>query len=355
MLTIDQKPFGTLPNGQEVTLFTMNFKDEVVASVMDYGATWTHFLGKDRDGKLADVVLGFDSLAGYLQEDYQNNYCYIGSTVGRIAGRIQGNQFSLDGETYQLPRNAGAIHLHGGVEGWDRKLWKGKIISEPTVVGVEFYYRSADGEEGYPGTVDVWVTYTLNTSGELSIDYKAITDKKTIINPTNHAYFNLSGDFRQPITDHLFTVDADSYLPVDSHGMPTGAIVEVAGSPFDFRESTRLGEQLGKAEEQLQLVGGIDHSFVLNNSENAAILFHPLSGRKLIVHTLEPGLQVYTGNSLGNDFQGKGGVRYGKYSAICLETQHFPDAVNQPSFQSVVLEPGEVFGSKTIFALTPYR
>ncbi|UJP66917.1 aldose epimerase family protein [Mongoliitalea daihaiensis] len=352
MLTIEQKLFGKLPNGQDVTLFTMNFKDEVIASVMDYGATWTHFFGKDRDGKLADVVLGFDTLEGYLQEDYQNNYCYIGSTVGRIAGRIKGNQFSLDGQTFHLPLNAGAIHLHGGIEGWDRKLWKATLISETNQVGVRFYYQSPHGEEGYPGTVDVWVTYTLNTSGELSIHYKAITDKKTIINPTNHAYFNLSGDFRQPITDHMFTVDADSYLPVDSQGMPTGAIVEVAESPFDFRTPILLEEQLGKAEEQLQLVGGIDHSFVLNNSEYAATLFHPLSGRKLIVHTLEPGLQVYTGNSLGNDFLGKGGVTYGKYSAICLETQHFPDAINQPAFQSVVVEPGEGFESKTVFVLT---
>ncbi|MGY6520936.1 MAG: aldose epimerase family protein [Mongoliitalea sp.] len=352
MLSIQQQTFGVLPSGQAVTLFTLNFRDDIIVSVMDYGATWTHFYGKDREGNLADVVLGFDDLDGYLQEDYQNNYCYIGSTVGRIAGRIKGNEFTLDGITYSLPLNTGTIHLHGGMEGWDRKMWQARILEQADSVGVEFNYRSIDGEEGYPGNLDVWVTYELTNKGEFLIHYKAITDKKTIINPTNHAYFNLSGDFRKAISDHVFRVDADAYLPIDKQGMPTGEINHVNNSPFDFRKPTTLGERLEDQHAQIQLVGGIDHSFVLNSSMDAAELVHPASGRRLLVHTLEPGLQVYTGNSLGGEFTGKNGVRYGKHSAICLETQHFPDAVNQPSFKSVVLEAGDVFLSKTVFVLT---
>lgn len=352
MLTIQKSNFGTLPTGQDVTLFTMSLNDEVIVSVMDYGATWTHFLGKDKHGQLADVVLGFDDLNGYLQQEYQQNYCYIGSTVGRIAGRIRGNSFTLDGKTYDLPLNAGSIHLHGGVEGWDRKMWQSKVLEESNYVGVEFYYRSKDGEEGYPGTVDIWVTYALNDSGELTIHYKAKTDQKTIINPTNHAYFNLSGDFTQPITDHLFRVDADFFLPVDNLGMPTGEVIAVDDTPFDFKELTLMAKQLSETSDQIQLVGGIDHCFVLNSSLNSAELLHPSSGRKLIVHTVEPGLQVYTGNSLGHDFKGKKGITYGKHSAICLETQHFPDAINQTSFQSVVLGENEIFESKTVFVLT---
>ncbi|GHB31765.1 aldose epimerase family protein [Mongoliitalea lutea] len=352
MLSIQQRMFGTLPSGQEVTLFTLNFRDQVIVSVMDFGATWTHFYGKGREGKLADVVLGFDDLEGYLQEDYQNNYCYIGSTVGRIAGRIKGNQFTLDGVTYSVPLNTGTIHLHGGMEGWDRKLWQSKVLEQSDLVAVEFYYRSPDGEEGYPGNLDVWVTYELNDKGELSIHYKATTDKKTIINPTNHAYFNLSGDFNETISDHIFKVDADAFLPIDAQGMPTGEILKVESTPFDFRKPTILKPQLESDHSQIGLVGGIDHSFVLNSSENSAELYHPTSGRRLIVHTVEPGLQVYTGNSLRSDFVGKKGVRYGKHAAICLETQHFPDAINQPSFDSVVLDVGEEFQSKTVFVIT---
>ncbi|RZS98748.1 aldose epimerase family protein [Cecembia calidifontis] len=349
---LESKRFGTTPDGKEVTLFTLSIPKKIKVSVMDYGATLTHLFIPDRDGKMEDVVLGFDSFEGYLQKDYLDNYCYLGSTIGRVAGRFTNNQFSIDGKTYHLPLNQGNIHLHGGMQGWDKKLWEAEPFETENSAGVTFYYKSVDGEENYPGNLEIWVTYTLDERGTLEIKYRAITDQKTIINPTNHAYFNLSGDFSQSIEDHDFFVDADHYLSLNEKILPTGEIKHVAGSPFDFRNLTNISKALHQKDQQIKLAGGIDHCFVLNQSDDCAILFHKKSGRKLTLSTTEPGLQVYTGNYLNQSFVGKGNIPYGKNSAICLETQHFPDSCSHDHFPSILLLPGEVFQSRTVFSFS---
>ncbi|PSL02616.1 aldose epimerase family protein [Cecembia rubra] len=349
---LESKRFGISPDGKEVTLFTLSIPEKIKLSVMNYGATWTHLFIPDRNGKLEDVVLGFDDFAGYLQKDYLENYCYLGSTVGRVAGRFTDNKFTIDGKNYQLPLNQGHIHLHGGKEGWDKKIWQAEPFETADSAGVTFYYHSGDGEENYPGNIEIWVTYTLDETGTLEIKYRAITDQKTIINPTNHAYFNLSGDFTQTIENHEFFVDADHYLSLNEKILPTGEISHVAGSPFDFRIPTLIKENIQQDNQQLKLAGGIDHCFVVNQEESRAMLYDPDSGRKLTLSTTEPGLQVYTGNFLNKSFKGKGGVAYGKRAAICLETQHFPDSCNNSNFPSILLLPGEVFQSRTIFVFS---
>lgn len=349
---LESKSFGITPDGKEVSLFTLSIPEKIIVSVMNFGATWTHLFLPDRKGKLEDVVLGFDNFEGYLQKDYLNNYCYLGSTVGRVAGRFTENQFSIDGKTYRLPLNQGNMHLHGGIEGWDKKLWKAEPFETENSAGVTFYYKSKDGEENYPGTVEVWVTYTLDETGTLEIKYRALTDQKTIINPTNHAYFNLSGDFTKTVEDHDFFVDADHYLPLNEKILPTGEIAHVAGSPFDFRNQSKISEALKQKNEQLKLALGIDHCFILNQSDGCAFLYHSKSGRKLTLSTTEPGLQVYTGNYLNKSFMGKGQKKYGRNSAICLETQHYPDSCSHDHFPSILLMPGEVFQSRTVFAFS---
>ncbi|MCL6260850.1 galactose mutarotase [Aquiflexum sp. TKW24L] len=349
---LTSKTFGFTPKGEEIHLFTLSIPNQIEISVMNYGATWTHLLIPDRNGKMEDVVLGFDTLEGYLQKDYQDHYCYIGSTVGRIAGRITGNQFHLDGKTYELPANLDGIHLHGGMEGWDRKVWKTEPFETQNSVGVTFYYQSQDGEENYPGTIDIWVTYTLDETGRMEISYQASSDKKTILNPTNHAYFNLTGDFSKTIEEHGFFVDAENYLPMNKNSLPTGEIANVGGTPFDFRNLKTIQEPIQREHPQLQIAEGIDHCFVLKQPEDCAVLYDPESGRKLTLSTTEPGIQVYTGNYLGNNFKGKNGVTYGKRTAICLETQHFPDSCNQPDFPSILLMPEEIFESRTQFVFT---
>ncbi|WP_291785290.1 aldose epimerase family protein [Cecembia sp.] len=349
---LESKRFGETPEGEEITLFTLSLGNKISISFMNYGATWTHLFIPDKNGNLEDVVLGFDDLKGYLHQEYLDNYCYLGSTVGRVAGRFSGNQFSIDGKTYHLPKNQGGIHLHGGMEGWDKKIWIAQPFETDDSSGVTFFYKSPDGEENYPGTVEAWVTYTLDASGSFEISYKAITDKKTIVNPTNHAYFNLSGDFSKNIEDHEFWVDAEHYLPVNVNSLPTGEIAHVAGTPFDFRRPSLIEAHLHQQNDQLKLANGIDHCFVLNPSEKSAILHHPKSGRTLTLSTTAPGLQVYTGNYLNGSFKGKGNSPFDKRAAICLETQYFPDAPTHAEFPTILLLPGEVFKSRTVFAFS---
>ncbi|MFD2202123.1 aldose epimerase family protein [Shivajiella indica] len=348
-LKITSKKFGVLPSGEEIDLFTLCLDRKIEISVMNYGATLTHLFIPDRDGNMEDVVLGFDTLEGYLQKDYLDNYCYLGSTIGRVAGRCTDNQFILDNKTIQLPANQGKVHLHGGKEGWDKKIWVSEPFETENSVGVTFYYQSQDGEENYPGTIEIWVTYTLDETGKLEINYKAISDKKTIINPTNHSYFNLNGDFSKDIEGHMFMVDADHFLPMNENSLPTGEIIHVAGTPFDFRKSTLIKEKIQEDNPQIKLAGGIDHCFVINQEENCAVLYDPVSGRKLTLTTTEPGIQVYTSNYLNKSFKGKGGIAYGKRAAICLETQHFPDSCTHKNFPTIILLPAEVFNSRTIF------
>lgn len=349
---LESKPFGKTLGGEEITLFTLSLENKIQVSVMNYGATWTHLFIPDKNGDMEDVVLGFDDLKGYLHQEYQENYCYIGSTVGRVAGRFTGNQFSIDGTTYHLPKNQEEFHLHGGMEGWDKKIWIAEPFETDNSVGVTFFFQSPDGEENYPGTVEVWVTYTLDVSGSFEISYKAITDKKTVVNPTNHAYFNLSGDFSKNIGDHEFWVDADHYLPLSANSLPTGEIMHVAGTPFDFRKPSLIEAHLHQENDQLKLASGIDHCFVLNPSEKSAILHHPKSGRKLTLSTTAPGIQVYTGNYLNGAFGGKAHKSYDKGCAICLETQLYPDSSSHDHFPSILLMPGEVFQSRTVFSFS---
>lgn len=347
--TVNSKHFGMTPNGGAVTLYTFSLQDSIAFSVMNYGATWTHCLVPGRDGKLEDVVLGFDSLDGYLQSEYLDNYCYLGSSIGQVAGRISENQFILDGKTYHLPANHGDIHLHGGIEGWDKKLWKATEMEAGDVAAVRFNYESEEEEEGYPGIIRISITYALNQAGDIIISYDAVTDKKTIINPTNHAYFNLSGNFTQPISDHQLQIDAQKFLPISEDSLPTGEILAVDNTVFDFQKQKSIREALSSDSEQLKFAGGIDHCFKLESATTSCVLLHPSSGRKLTIDTLAPGIQVYTGNYLSGAFEGKKGVRYGKHAAICLETQSFPDSPTHDNFTSIEMEPGKSFHTKTVY------
>lgn len=351
-IQITSSHFGITPQGDEVEIFTLSIPNQIEVCIMNYGATWTHLYIPDRNGKMEDVLLGFDTLEAYFQKEYQANYCYLGSTIGRVAGRITNNTFSLDDKTYQLPPNQGSTHLHGGMEGWDKKIWKAEPFETDNSVGVTLFYQSQDGEENYPGTVDVWVTYTLDETGRLEISYRAMTDKKTIINPTNHFYINLSGDFSENIENHAFFIDADNYLPMNENSLPIGMESPVAGTPFDFRHLKKIKDQIQIENHQLEMGNGIDHCFVLNQEEDCAVLYDSESGRKLTLSTTEPGIQVYTGNYLNGSFAGKKGIAFGRRSAICLETQHFPDAINLPEFDTVVLLPGEIFESRTQFVFS---
>jgi aldose 1-epimerase len=347
--TISSKPFGKSPKGEEITLFTLSLPEKISLSVINLGATWTNLFIPDRNGKMDDVLLGFESLDGFFHKDYLDNYCYIGSTVGRVAGRATDNSFSLDGKTYLLPLNQGDTHLHGGIEGWDKKVWRFETEENETSVSVKFTYHSPDGEENYPGAVAIEVTYKLDFTGKLSINYKGSTDTKTVLNPTNHFYINLSGDFNQDIEENLFQVQADKFLPMNEKSLPTGELKPVDGTVFDFRKKKVLKKALLSGDPQISLAGGIDHCFVLNGENESAILSDPKSGRILKLYTTSPGLQVYTGNYLNGSFKGKNDIAFGKRAAICLECQHFPDSHNHAHFPSIVLEKDQKFESSTSF------
>ena len=319
-------------------------RNGVTAKWIARGATLTELHVPDRKGQMADVVLGFDDLAGYGSGDNQ----HFGCTTGRYANRIKAGKFSLDGVDYQLATNQGPNHLHGGsVRGLDKATW----VAEPLENGVRFTYSSPDGEECFPGKLDVVVTYTLDDKNALGIKYTAKTDKPTIINLTNHSYFNLAGHGAASVLDHEVWIDADRYTVVDEEAIPTGELADVAGTPFDFRTPTCLGDRI----EQLNSTpaGGYDHNYVLNHFsgklQKIAKVVHPQSGRTMEVATDQPGVQLYTGNGLKNQ-TGKGGQSYAPQSALCLETQHFPDSPNQPSFPTTVLRPGETYRHACVYS-----
>jgi len=344
MGTTQRQDWGKTSDGQPVELYTLANKNGISASITTYGAMVTSLKVPDRNGRLDDVVLGFDDLAGYLKQSP-----YFGCTTGRVANRIAKAKFTLDGKEHQLAANNGPNHLHGGVAGLDKRVWKAKV--EPSELGqaVKFTYRSPDGEEGYPGNLDIEVTYTLTFQDELKIDYKATTDKPTPVNLTNHSYFNLAGAGNGTIVDHELTLSADRYTPVDATGIPTGEIAPVQGTPLDFTKPMAIGARI----DQLKgTPGGYDHNFVLNNQDGslatAARVYEPTTGRVLEIITTEPGIQLYTGNYLDGTIKGKGGKVYPQRAALCLETQHYPDSVNQPSFPSTILRPGQTYRSTTI-------
>ena len=348
MSNLTKQAFGNLPSGEPVSLYTLTNANGIEASITDFGGRIVKLLVPDRQGELEDVALGFDGLDGYLEKNP-----YFGALVGRYANRIAGAKFVLGGKPYTLAANNGTNALHGGIHGFDKVLWKSAEIVDDGAPALELKYHSADGEEGYPGNLDVRVIYQLTEGNELKVEYFATVDRKTVLNLTNHSYFDLAGQGRGNVLDHVVTIHADRFTPVDEKLIPTGELRSVEGTPFDFRRPVRVGERIDQKEEQLKLGLGYDHNFVINRTgsglELAARAVEPNSGRVLEVLTTQPGVQFYTGNHLDGSVRGKGGVVYGFRSGFCLETQHFPDSPNQPSFPSTELDPGQEFRSSTVF------
>ena len=354
-MDLNHTQFGRLPDGRTVESFTLTNGAGIEIRVITYGAILVSIRTPDRDGRVADIVLGFDDLEGYLTRSR-----YFGAVVGRYGNRIASGRFTLDGRTYQLATNNGPHHLHGGIRGFDKVLWTGEAFERAGGAGVSLSYSSVDGEEGYPGTLNATVTYTLTPANELVVDYEATTDKATPVNLTQHSYFNLAGEGSGDITRHELRLDADHFTPVDSAMIPTGDIVPVEGTPFDFRAPAPIGARIDAGDEQLDRAGGYDHNFVLNGAEQpvgprgaeprvAARVMEPSTGRTLDLVTTEPGVQFYAGNRLDGSAAGKGGHPYGRRSGFCLETQHFPDSPNRSNFPSTILRPGSRYVSTTVF------
>ena len=345
---ITSRPFGTMPDGKEVTLYTLKNSQGVEMSVMNYGGIIVSLKVPDKNGKLEDVVLGYDSLSSYIRSSP-----YFGALIGRYGNRIAKGKFSLDGVQYTLAVNNDENHLHGGLKGFDKVYWDIQVPSDSSSLALS--YKSADGEEGYPGNLDVSVTYTLTDSNEVKVDYRATTDKKTVVNLTQHSYFNLTGNAAQDILGHQLMIAADHFLPVDNGLIPTGEFRLVAKTPFDFNTLTAIGARINDKDKQLVAGKGYDHCWVLNNSDDdhslrkVAELYEPNSGRLVEVHTTEPGLQFYSGNFLDGTLTGKGGVVYKHRTGLCLETQHYPDSPNRSTFPSVTLNPGETYKTSTIY------
>ena len=341
-------PFGRLPDGTQVDGYTIRNKRGTGMQVITYGAIINWLRTADRQGRFEDVVLGFDNLEGYLKDSP-----YFGAIVGRFANRIAKGRFSLGGRTYQLPVNNGPNSLHGGTRGFDKVVWKATAFENDTAGGVILTHLSPDGDMGYPGRLEVQVTYTLTDSDELAVDYHATTTRATPVNLSQHSYFNLAGNGQGNILGHVLQIEASRYTPVDATLIPTGTLAPVAGTPFDFRVATAIGARIGEAHEQLKYGGGYDHNFVLDRRaaglQHAARVLEPVSGRTLDIFTDQPGLQFYSGNFLDGSIHGKGGRVYPHRSGFCLETQHFPDSPNQAGFPSAILQPGAEFQSRTVF------
>lgn len=348
--TITKEAFGKLADGQAVDLYTLTNANGMVVKITNYGGIITHWMAPDKDGQMADVVLGFDSLDAYVA-----NNPFFGALVGRYGNRIAKGSFTLDGQTYPLVTNNGPNHLHGGTKGFDKMLWKAEEVKDGSSVGLALTYTSKDMEEGYPGTLDVKVTYTLTDDGELKIDYDATTDKPTIVNLTNHSYFNLTG-LKRDVLEHEISIDSDSLVEVDGTLIPTGKLIPVEGTPFDFRTARPIGERIDDmADAQIKNGGGYDHCWVVQGGDGSlkkiATVYEPTSGRVMEVSTTEPGVQFYTGNFLNGKVSGKG-VTYTKRMGFCLETEHFPDSPNQSQFPTVVLRPGEKYHTTTVYQMS---
>jgi len=345
---MNKTSFGKLPDGREVFQYTLENRSGVTAQIIDYGATITSLRVPDRKGEMSDVVLGYDTL-----QEYIDGTAYFGAIVGRYGNRIGKGQFQLDGKPYQLTINDGQNHLHGGAVGFNKVLWDATILSDSGEPSLQLQYVSPDGEEGYPGTVTLKVVYTLTAKNELRIDYEGTTDQTTILNPTHHSYFNLSGSFTRTILDHQLMIEADGFTPVDEGLIPTGEIASVANTPMDFRTATAIGERIEDQDQQLAYGKGYDHNWVLNNSNGqvrkVAELYEPASGRLMTMFTDQPGLQFYSGNFLDGTAKGKNGIAYQYRTGLCLEAQAFPDTPNKPQFPAVTLKPEQVYRQTTIY------
>lgn len=348
---LEQKNFGKTEDGRQVSLFTLRNASGMTVTITNYGGTVTSIQVPDRNRKMGDVVLGFDSLDGYTAA---SNNAYFGALIGRYGNRLAHAKFSIDGKEYHVPANDGANALHGGTVGFNKRIWEPKDVSKPGTPALELHYLSSDGEMGFPGNLDVTVRYTLEKQA-LRIDYSAKTDKATVLNLTNHSYFNLAGAGSKTALDHRVMLAADRFLPVDETLIPTGTLQPVEGTPFDFRKATPIGARIDGSDQQLKLGKGYDHAYVLNTGGDlkkvAARVEEPASGRIMEVFTDQPSIQFYSGNMMSGKNKGIGGV-YQPRSAFCMETQHYPDSPNEPKFPSTVLRPGQTFHSTTIYSFS---
>jgi aldose 1-epimerase len=347
-LRVAKTDVGTTADGRPVERYTIRNGKGAEMTVLTYGGIIQSLKVPDRTGALDDVVLGFDTVA-----EYEKSSPYFGAIIGRVGNRIANGTFTLDGQTFTLAKNNGANHLHGGIKGWDKAVWQAEPFQDGRGPGVLLTHTSVDGDEGYPGKVTAHVRYTLSAANELIVEYHATTDAPTIINLTQHSYFNLAGARAADILGHELTINADRFTPVDDGLIPTGELMPVDGTPFDFRTATPIGARIGSTDTQMTRGRGYDHNYVLTRTGDglqlAASVYEPLTGRTLEVRTTEPGMQLYTGNFMDGSFTGKGGRAYPHRSGFCLETQHFPDSPNQPTFPSVVLRKGQDYKSETVF------
>ena len=350
-VTIEKKQFGTTQEGQNVDQYLLKNKSGMQISIITYGGIITSWTAADKNGDYKDIVLGYNTL-----EEYETETPYFGALIGRYGNRIAKGRFSLNDTTYALAINNGVNHLHGGLKGFDKVVWEAETMSSATEASLVLKYLSEDMEEGYPGNLATTVTYTLNDNDELEVKYEASTDKTTIVNLTQHSYFNLSADFNQTVLDHELIINADAFIPVDETLIPLGNLSDVSQTPFDFRASKRIGQHID--EENAQLINGLgyDHCWALNDQDKgmrfAASAYEPVSGRLLEVFTDEPGIQFYSGNFLDGSLPSKTGGVYEQRTGFCLETQHYPDSPNQEDFLSVVLQPDEKYESTTTFKLS---
>lgn len=347
---MQKQSFGTTAEGQPIDLYVLSNKKGMEAAITNYGGTLVSLKVPDRNGKLADIVLGYDSLAGY-----ESDKAFFGATIGRYGNRIAHGKFTLAGKEYTLAKNDGENHLHGGVKGFNKRVWTARDVSGAAGQALELTYLSKDGEEGYPGNLSVKVVYTLAADrNELRIDYRATTDKETVVNLTNHSYFNLAGQGDGDVLQHELTLHAGRFTPVDQTLIPTGELRPVHGTPFDFTKPTAIGARINQDDEQLKFGRGYDHNWVLDSPKTSTPVFgarayDPQSGRVLEVLTTEPGIQFYSGNFLDGTIKGKDGKVYKHRYGFCLETQHFPDSPNHPDFPSTVLKPGQSYATTTIY------
>ncbi len=349
--TVSKQPFGKMPDGTAIDAYTLS-DGRVEAKIITFGGTIVSLKAPDKAGKSDDVVLGFDSLDDYVKiSNAPAGNPFFGAIIGRYANRIAKGKFTLDGKQYSVPINNPPNSLHGGPHGFNNVVWKGKEIPN----GIELTYLSKDGEAGYPGNLSVTVRYTLENAA-LKIDYSPTTDKDTVINLTNHSYFNLAGQGHGDILNHMLTLHASRFTPIDSNLIPTGELRPIANTPFDFTKSRRVGDRIDADDEQIRFAKGYDHHWVLDSSGgklfDAAEVYEPTSGRVLRVSTTQPGIQFYTGNFLDGTLKGKGGATYPRRSALCLETQHFPDSPNHPKFPTTELKPGERYHTVTVFSFS---
>jgi aldose 1-epimerase len=342
-------PYSATPDGQSINLITLRNQSGIEIKVVSYGGTILSLTTPDRTGAKDDIVLGFDEVPTYFDKSP-----YFGCLIGRYCNRIAKGKFTLDGHAYTLATNNGPNHLHGGTKGWDKVVWTPDPFQDARGVGVKLSYTSVDGDEGYPGTVKADVTYTLTDNNDFVVEYHATTDKPTIINLTQHSYFNLAGAKANDILGHQLMINADRYTPVDATLIPTGEVAPVEGTPFDFRTPTTIGARINDANEQLTRGQGYDHNYVVKRDGGsglvlAARVVEPQTGRTMEITTTEPGIQFYSGNFLDGTLTGKGGRVYGRRSGFCLETQHYPDSPNHPAFPTTTLRPGEDYRSRTVF------